>query len=132
MRVEHLDHRRQTELLARLNNEFETIAQGFSRAGTDSLPAAIGTGTVLHHSPAQGLGASLFDDAGRLHDLRLALDRARASDYRELIAADLDVTDTDGVVNQVTENALLRRAFVGTRDGNQALNAAHLLDFARR
>src|SRR5262249_339163 len=132
IRVEHLDYRRQVELPTRFHNEVETIAQSFLGTRTDPLPTTVGAGAVLDYSTAQGFGASRFNEAGRFHNLRLALDRAGTGDYSQFVATDLNVADADRTVNQVPGSALLGHTFICARDGNQALDTAHLLHFADR
>src|SRR5207253_4027053 len=127
-RIEDLDHRRQPELATGLDDEREPPLEGLGVRRAEPFPAAVGARPVLDDPAAQALAARLLHHAGRLDDLRLALDRARAGDDDELVPAADDGADRDGLVDGLVGRPLLRRALVRLGDGDELLDARELLD----
>ena len=131
-RVEDLDHGREPELAPGLDDQAEPLLERLGVRGAEPLPAAVRARAVLDHAAAERVPARLLHQAGGLHDLRLALDRARARDEAELVAPAHHVADRDRLVDRTVGRALLRRALVGARDGDQLLDAGELLDLPYR
>ncbi len=124
--VEDLDHRRHVELASRLHDQLETAAQRLVIARPEPFPPAVGAGAVLHDATAETVRAGFPHHPRRLHDLRLAFDRARAGDDGELVAARHDRADRDRGANRVEGVPLLRGTLIRPRDGDQALDPGHL------
>src|SRR5439155_1089603 len=84
--VEDLDHGREPELAPGPDDQAEPLLERLGVRGAEPLPAAVRARAVLDHAAAERVPARLLHQAGGLHDLRFALDRARARDEAELVA----------------------------------------------
>ncbi len=117
--IEDLDHRRQAELASRPHDQLEAAPQRLVIRRAETFPAAVRARAILDHAAAQAARTRLPHHARGFHDLRLALDRARSGDDHEVVAAAGDVADLDLRMDAIERVALLRRALVGARDGDQ-------------
>ncbi len=82
--IEDLDDRRQPERAPGLDDEREPAAERVRVADAPRPSQPLyGLERYLTTPPRSAHAAGLLHQAGRLHDLRLALDRARAGDDRQ-------------------------------------------------
>src|SRR5262249_28622371 len=128
--IEDLDDGRELELAPRAHDELESPAQGLAVGGAEALPAAVGTRAILDHAAAKRLAARLLHHASGIHDLALALDRARTRDEHQLVRTARQLARPDGLETGLLRRALLRRPLVGARDGDELLDTGQFGDLA--
>src|SRR5262249_48051179 len=130
--VEDLDDRRQAERASGLDDQLEALAQRVRVGCAEPLPAAAPARAGLDHSAPQRLAARLLHHAGRLHDLRLALDRAGPRDDHQLVPAAYHRSDLHRLVDRFLRGTLLCDPLVRAGDRDELVDAGHLLELARR
>src|SRR5262249_166350 len=130
--IEDLHDGGQAELPSRPHDQLEALAQRLAVGGAESLPAAVGTGAVLDDASPERPAPRLLHHAGGVHDLPLALHRARPRDEHQIVAAARDLADPHRLEDWTPGTSLLRDALVGARDRDDLLDARQLRDLALR